>query len=314
MTAILKNDRVLKALQGLPVDRTPVWIMRQAGRYLPEYREVRKKAGSFLTLCKTPELACEVTMQPLARFDLDAAIIFSDILTIPDAMNLGLRFEEGEGPVFDSPVRTKNDIDQLSVASVDRTFDYLIPAIQLVLQSLDGKVPLLGFSGSPWTLACYMVEGKGSKTFSSIKKMIFSDPMLAHALLEKLADAVAVYLNGQIAAGVHAVMLFDTWGGMLAFDDYDMFSLQYIRRVISQLKTQVDGRKVPVIVFAKGVSNQIQDIARSGCDAVSVDWTLSLGKARAMVGDEIALQGNLDPSVLYAPVDVIREKVRRYVL
>lgn len=305
----LKNDRFLKALLREPVDMTPVWMMRQAGRYLPEYRATREKAGNFLTLCKTPELACEVTMQPLRRFELDAAILFSDILTIPDAMGLGLYFEEGEGPKFKKPIRRPADVDGLFVPDVEEELGYVMAAVSIIRRELDGKVPLIGFSGSPWTLATYMVEGGGTKDFAKVKGMMFDRPDLMHKLLDKLADTVTVYLNAQIASGAQAVMIFDTWGGILTPRDYKEFSLQYMQRIIENLTREADGRKVPVVLFTKNGHCWIEDIANTGCDAVGLDWTVDIGDVRGRVGDKVALQGNMDPTVLYASPERIRKEV-----
>ncbi|MDZ7842031.1 MAG: uroporphyrinogen decarboxylase [Gammaproteobacteria bacterium] len=306
---MLKNERLLRALLRQPVDRTPVWIMRQAGRYLPEYRAVREKAGDFLTLCQTPELACEVTLQPLRRFPLDAAIIFSDILTIPDAMGLGLSIEEGRGPVLERPVRDRAAIDMLDVPDPESELGYVMDAVRLVRRELDGSVPLIGFSGSPWTLATYMVEGQGSREFSRIKSLVYDEPRAAHRLLETLAQSVAAYLNAQIAAGAQAVMIFDTWGGVLTPRDYRDFSLQYMQRIIGELNRRSEDRDVPVILFTKGGGGWLEAIAASGCDAVGLDWTIDIGEARARVGGEVALQGNLDPNMLYASPERIRQEV-----
>ena len=305
----LKNDILLKALLRQPVDRTPVWIMRQAGRYLPEYLKTRAEAGSFMDLCQTPELACEVTLQPLRRFNLDAAIIFSDILTIPDVMGLKLFFVAGEGPKFEHPIRTAEDIRKLPSPDVNESLGYVMDAISLTRRELDGKVPLIGFSGSPWTLATYMIEGGSSKTFSKAKKLIYQDPEIAHQLLEKLAATVTDYLNAQIEAGAQAVQIFDTWGGALSAQAYQDFSLRYMKQIVSGLKRENEGRRVPVILFSKGCSTQLEGLADTGCDALGVDWTISLGEARNRVGDRVALQGNLDPSVLLADRKVIRREV-----
>ncbi|ABA59450.1 Uroporphyrinogen decarboxylase HemE [Nitrosococcus oceani ATCC 19707] len=306
--AELKNDRFLRALLRQPVDRTPIWIMRQAGRYLPEYREVRAKAGDFLTLCTTPELACEVTLQPLRRFDLDAAIIFSDILTIPHAMGLGLYFSKGEGPRFERPVRTKNQVSALGVPDPESDLSYVMEALRLTRRELDGRVPLIGFSGSPWTLACYMVEGGSSKDFALIKGLMFEHPQVMHHLLEILAQAVTVYLNAQIAAGAQAVMLFDTWGGALSHRDYRDFSLSYMARIVEGVVRENEGRQVPVILFTKGGGLWLETMAGTGCDALGVDWTVDLAKARMQVGKQVALQGNMDPCVLYASSERVRQE------
>ncbi|HET19927.1 MAG TPA: uroporphyrinogen decarboxylase [Chromatiales bacterium] len=305
----LKNDRFLRALMRQPVDRTPMWIMRQAGRYLPEYRATRAKAGSFMNLCKNPELACEVTLQPLDRFELDAAILFSDILTVPDAMGLGLGFYEGEGPRFANPVRTAADIDRLPIPDPEGELKYVMDAVRTIRHELHGRVPLIGFSGSPWTLAAYMVEGEGSRDFSRAKAMMFDRPDLMERLLDKITQSVAAYLNGQIAAGAQAVMLFDTWGGMLTPRDYLRFSLEPMRKVIAQLKRENDGRKVPVVLFTKGGGQWLEAMADSGADALGLDWTTDIGEARRRVGDKVALQGNMDPNVLYASPGRIREEV-----
>ncbi len=306
---MLKNDRLLRALRRETVDRTPVWVMRQAGRYLPEYRAVREKAGDFLTLCQTPELACEVTLQPLRRFDLDAAILFSDILTIPDAMGLGLSIEEGKGPVFERPVRDKAAIERLRAPDPDTELGYVMDAIHLVRRELDGSVPLIGFSGSPWTLATYMVEGQSSREFSRIKTLVYDEPQTAHRLLQTLAESVTTYLNAQIAAGAQAVMLFDTWGGVLTPRDYSDFSLHYMKQIVDGLNRRAEDRDVPVILFTKGGGGWLEDIAASGCDAVGLDWTIDIGEARARVGHQVALQGNLDPNMLYASPERIRAGV-----
>jgi uroporphyrinogen decarboxylase len=307
----LKNDRFLRALLRQPVDVTPVWMMRQAGRYLPEYRATREKAGDFMALCQTPELACEVTLQPLDRFPLDAAILFSDILTVPDAMGLGLYFEEGEGPRFRKPVRSEADICALGVPDPEGELRYVMDAVRLIRRELDGRVPLIGFSGSPWTLATYMVEGASSKEFSTIKAMLYDRPELLHRLLDTVARAVTAYLNAQIAAGAQAVMLFDTWGGALGPREYREFSLTYMTRIIAQLTREHDGRRVPVILFTKGGGQWLETMADSGADALGLDWTTDIGAARARVGDRVALQGNLDPAVLYAQPEHIRAEVAR---
>jgi uroporphyrinogen decarboxylase len=305
----LQNDLFLKALLREPVTRTPVWMMRQAGRYLPEYREVRAKAGSFMQLCTNPELACEVTLQPLERFNFDAAILFSDILTIPDAMGLGLSFAEGEGPQFANPVRTAADIAKLPIPDPETELRYVIDAVRLIKTNLHGRVPLIGFSGSPWTLATYMVEGKSSKSFQKVKSLMFEQPQLMHQMLDKLAQSVASYLNAQIAAGADAVMVFDTWGGMLSHDDYLEFSLRYARQVRALLNTRQDGKQIPTILFTKGGGLWLEAMADAGYDALGLDWQTDISQARARVGNRVALQGNMDPITLYAQPDVIREKV-----
>ncbi|GAB4508031.1 MAG: uroporphyrinogen decarboxylase [Sulfuricaulis sp.] len=305
----LKNDRLLRALLRQPVDVTPVWIMRQAGRYLPEYRTVREKAGDFKTLCTTPELACEVTLQPLRRFPLDAAILFSDILTIPDAMGLELYFTEGEGPQFRKPVRTIADVNALPVPDPEVELRYVMDAVRLIRRELNGKVPLIGFAGSPWTLATYMVEGGGSKDFSLVKRMLFDQPSLMHRLLDVLADAVTAYLNAQVAAGAQALMLFDTWGGVLSPRDYRAFSLQYMEQIVRGLTREHEGRRVPVILFTKNGGQWLEAMAATGCDALGIDWTTDLGDARMRVGNSVALQGNMDPSALYASAERLRNEV-----
>jgi uroporphyrinogen decarboxylase len=304
-----RNDRLLRALRREPVDRTPVWIMRQAGRYLPEYRATRARAGDFMTLCKTPELACEVTLQPLARYALDAAILFSDILTIPDAMGLGLRIDEGVGPRFARRVETAADIARLATPDPESELRYVMDTVRLVRDALAGRVPLIGFAGSPWTLATYMVEGGGGHQFERAKRLIHTDPGAAHALLARLADAVAIYLNAQIAAGAEAVQIFDTWGGVLAHAAFHEFSLGYMRRVLEQLQRGPAGARIPVILFTKGGDAWLEAIAASGADAVGLDWTSSLGAARRRTGNAVALQGNLDPAVLRAPPRIIETQV-----
>ncbi len=305
----LKNDRFLRALLRQPVDVTPVWMMRQAGRYLPEYRATRTKAGDFMALCKNPELACEVTIQPLDRFPLDAAILFSDILTVPDAMGLGLYFEAGEGPRFERPVRSEADVDRLPIPDPEGELKYVMDAVRTIRRELDGRVPLIGFAGSPWTLATYMVEGGSTKDYAKVKGMLYDRPDLMHRLLAKIADAVTVYLNGQIAAGAQAIQIFDTWGGVLTPRDYLEFSLEYMRRIVHGLTREAEGRKVPVILFTKGGGQWIEAIADTGCDAVGIDWTTDIGEARRRVRDRVALQGNMDPSVLYASPERIRKEV-----
>ena len=309
---MLKNDRFLRALLRQEVDRTPVWIMRQAGRYLPEYLAVRKQAGNFMTLCQTPELACEVTLQPLRRFPLDAAILFSDILTIPDAMGLGLYFEAGEGPKFERPLRTRRDIEQMPTLDPMDELRYVTDAVSLIRRELDGSVPLIGFSGSPWTLATYMVEGSGTKDFAKVKGLAYSDPKAMHLLLDRTATAVIDYLNAQVAAGAQALMVFDTWGGVLSSRDYAEFSLAYLQKIVDGLqRVSTDGDTVPVILFTKNGGQWLDKMAATGCDALGVDWTTELSEARARTGGRVALQGNLDPSVLYAEPDRIRAEVQR---
>lgn len=305
----LKNDRFLRALLREPVDMTPVWMMRQAGRYLPEYRATRSRAGSFMDLCMNPELACEVTLQPLERFPLDAAILFSDILTIPDAMGLGLYFTEGEGPKFKRPVQDEAAVAALGVPDPEDDLGYVMDAVRTIRRELDGRVPLIGFSGSPWTLATYMVEGSSTKNFAKVKEMMFDRPDLMHTLLDKVTESVISYLNAQIAAGAQAVMVFDTWGGVLTPRDYQLFSLAYMERIVQGLVRESEGRKVPVILFTKGGGQWLDAMSRSGCDALGVDWTTDLADARIQVKDRVALQGNVDPSILYADPKRIEEEV-----
>ncbi len=311
MTVELKNDRFLRALARQPVDRTPVWMMRQAGRYLPEYRATRAKAGSFMKLCKSPELACEVTLQPLERFPLDAAILFSDILTVPDAMGLGLYFEGGEGPRFERTIERDADVDALATPDPESELRYVMDAVRTIRRELGGRVPLIGFSGSPWTVATYMVEGGTSKNFSRIKGMLYDKPALLHRLLERITRTTLDYLNAQVAAGAQAVMVFDTWGSILTPKTYHSFSLDYMQRIVDGVTREADGRKVPVVLFTKGGGPWLEAMADTGCDALGVDWTTDLAEARARVGDRVALQGNLDPAVLYASPEVIREEVRQ---
>ncbi len=304
----LQNDRLLRALRREPVDRTPAWIMRQAGRYLPEYRATRAKAGSFLALAKTPELACEVTLQPLARYPLDAAILFSDILTVPDAMGLGLYFADGEGPKFERTVRSAADVDRLARFDPEVELKYVMDAVRLIRRELGGRVPLIGFSGSPFTLACYMVEGGGSERFEHVKSMLVDEPALAHRLLAANADAVRDYLAAQLAAGAQALMIFDTWGGVLTPAQYREFSLAYMARIVDGLPRGSGAERVPLILFSKGVQ-QFEAIAATCCDAVGLDWTADLADARRRVGDRVALQGNLDPTTLLARPESIRRAV-----
>ncbi len=305
----LKNDRYLRALLRQPVDKTPVWVMRQAGRYLPEYREVRAKAGDFMTLCSTPELACEVTLQPLQRYDLDAAIIFSDILTIPDAMGLDLHFVTGEGPKFNKVIQSASDVANLAVPDMEDSLGYVMDAIRLTRSEIGGKVPLIGFSGSPWTLACYMVEGGSSKDFAKVKGMLFDAPDQMHALLAVLAKSVTAYLNAQIAAGAQSIMLFDTWGGALSQTNYQQFSLAYMEQIVQGLTRENDGRIVPVTMFTKGGGQWLELMADTGVDAVGLDWTTDIAAARQRVGNKVTLQGNMDPCVLYASADRVEEEV-----
>ena len=302
----LQNDTLLRALLRQPTEYTPVWLMRQAGRYMAEYNATRKRAGSFLGLAKSPAYATEVTMQPVDRFPLDAAILFSDILTVPDAMGLGLYFAEGEGPKFERPVRTEADVAKLTAPDPGGELRYVTDAVREIRKALGGRIPLIGFSGSPFTLACYMVEGGGSDDFRLVKSMLYGRPDLLHAILRVNAKAVADYLNAQIEAGAQAVMIFDTWGGALADGAYQAFSLEYIRQIVRALKREHEGQRIPSIVFTKGGGLWLEEIADSGCDAVGLDWTVNLGRARKRIGDRCALQGNLDPMVLFAPDTAIR--------
>lgn len=311
MSSTLKNDRFLRALRREPVDATPVWIMRQAGRYLPEYRATRAKAGSFMALATNPELACEVTLQPLERYELDAAILFSDILTIPDAMGLGLSFAHGEGPQFAHPVRTRADVERLGVPDMESELRYVMDAVRVIRRELAGRVPLIGFSGSPWTLACYMVEGQGSRDFATLKAMCWNDPALAHMLLDTLARSVAAYLSAQAAAGAQALMIFDTWGGLLGPAAFREFSLRYLSQVVDALKSDSHARDLPLILFSKGAGTHLPEMAETGCAALGADWTIDLAEARRAVNGKVALQGNLDPAVLRANPEVIRREVRR---
>ncbi|WP_429945594.1 uroporphyrinogen decarboxylase [Bibersteinia trehalosi] len=306
----LKNDRYLKALLREPVDMTPVWMMRQAGRYLPEYKATRVIAGDFMSLCRNADLACEVTLQPLRRYALDAAILFSDILTIPDAMGLGLSFGAGEGPKFARPITNKAEIDNLPIPDPEGELQYVMNAVRTIRRELKGEVPLIGFSGSPWTLSTYMVEGGSSKAFTKIKKMLYTEPHLLHALLDKLADSVILYLNAQIKAGAQAVMVFDTWGGVLAHKDYEEFSLRYMHKIVDGLIRENEGRKVPVTLFTKGGGLWLEKMAETGCDALGLDWTVDIADARKRVGHKVALQGNMDPSVLYASPERIQQEVK----
>lgn len=306
---ILKNDTLLRALLKQPVEYTPVWLMRQAGRYLAEYNATRARAGDFLSLCKNPTFATEVTLQPLARFPLDAAILFSDILTIPDAMGLGLYFSQGEGPMFERPLREEKEIRALKIPDPDTELRYVMDAVSEIRTALDNRVPLIGFSGSPFTLACYMVEGRGGTEFREIKTMLYQRPKLLHHLLDVNAKAVTAYLNAQIESGAQTVMIFDTWGGTLSDAAYKEFSLRYIQQIIAGLKREQDGMRVPSIVFTKGGGLWLEAIANIGCDAVGLDWTIDIGEARRRVGNKVALQGNLDPSVLFASPEVIASEV-----
>ena len=311
MSVNLTNDLLLRALLRQPTPRRPIWLMRQAGRYLPEYRATRARAGNFLAMCTNPEIACEVTLQPVDRFPLDAAILFSDILTIPHAMNLGLEFESGEGPKFAHPVRSAADIDRLWLPDPGRELRYVVDAVALIRRELAGRVPLIGFAGSPWTVGTYMVEGGSSKGFGLIKRMMYESPGELHRLLDLLAKATILYLNAQIAAGAQAVMLFDTWGGVLTPAQYAEFSLRYMAQIVDALTREAQGRRVPNIVFTKGGGAWLAQIAAIGCDAVGVDWTTDLATARRAVGNRVALQGNLDPSALFAPPETLRAEALR---
>ncbi|HBK47387.1 MAG TPA: uroporphyrinogen decarboxylase [Xanthomonadaceae bacterium] len=306
-----KNDRLLRALRREPVDCTPVWLMRQAGRYLPEYRATRAKAGSFLGMAKNPEIACEVTLQPLRRFPLDAAILFSDILTVPDAMGLGLYFVEGEGPRFRHPVRDAAAVARLAVPDIETELRYVTDAVRLIRRELDGAVPLIGFSGSPWTLACYMVEGGGSKDFARIKAMALNEPALLHKLLGVVADAVIAYLAAQRAAGAQALQVFDTWGGVLSPAMYREFSLPYMARIAGELQRGDGAERTPLILFGKGNGAYVEELAATGTDAVGVDWTIDLADAARRSGGRVALQGNLDPATLYGSPEAIRREAGR---
>ena len=312
----LANDRFLRALRREPVDATPIWLMRQAGRYLPEYRATRKQAGSFLAMAKTPELACEVTLQPLRRFPLDAAILFSDILTVPDAMGLGLYFVDGEGPKFERTVRSAEDVAKLAVPDMETELRYVMDAVRLIRRELNGmpdksRVPLIGFSGSPWTLACYMVEGGGSDNFATIKALALNAPDVLHALLSINTDAVIAYLSAQRAAGAQALQVFDTWGGVLSPAMYREFSLPYLTRIARELKRGDGAQRTPLILFGKGNAAHLEALAASGTDALGVDWTIELGDAVRRIGGKVALQGNLDPATLYGSPAAIREQARR---
>lgn len=306
-----RNDNFLRALRREPTDYTPLWLMRQAGRYLPEYCETRKRAGSFLQLCKNPALACEVTLQPLARYNLDAAILFSDILTVPDAMGLGLYFADGEGPRFERPLREEWAIRALTAPDPHDHLRYVVNAVAEIRRALDNSVPLIGFSGSPFTLACYMIEGGSSSDFHQVKRMLYGRPDLMHRILEVTAEAVTAYLNAQIESGAQAVMLFDSWGGSLSAAAYQEFSLAYLQRILAGLKREHEGEQVPSIVFTKGGGLWLESIAASGCDGVGLDWTIDLGEARRRVGDRVALQGNLDPAVLLLTPEAVRRETLR---
>jgi uroporphyrinogen decarboxylase len=306
-----RNDNFLRALLKEPTDHTPLWLMRQAGRYLPEYCETRKRAGSFLQLCKNPAMACEVTLQPLARYDLDAAILFSDILTVPDAMGLGLYFTEGEGPKFERPLREEWVIRDLTAPDPYDHLRYVMDGVSEIRRALDNSVPLIGFSGSPYTLACYMVEGGSSSDYRRVKTMIYDRPDLMHRILSVTADAVIAYLNAQIECGAQAVMIFDSWGGGLSAAAYQEFSLRYMQRIVAGLIKEKDGERVPSIVFTKGGGLWLESIAAIGCDAIGLDWSIDIGEARRRVGDKVALQGNLDPCVLFAAPDKIAAEAKK---
>ncbi len=307
----VKNDTFLRALLRQPTEYTPLWMMRQAGRYLPEYRATRRKAGSFMGLCKSPDFATEVTIQPLDRFPLDAAILFSDILTVPDAMGLGLYFAEGEGPKFERPLETEADIMALRVPDIGSDLKYVTDAVSQIRRTLDGRVPLIGFSGSPWTLSCYMVEGGSSDDYAKVKTLMYKEPKLMHHVLLVTADAVTQYLNAQIEAGAQAVMVFDSWGGALSHYAYHEFSLPYLKRIVEGLTKEKDGVRIPSIIFTKGGGLWIESIADTGCDAVGLDWTMDIGIARQKVGHRVALQGNLDPAVLFSNPEVICNEVEK---
>ena len=307
----LQNDCLIRALLSKPTSRTPIWIMRQAGRHLPEYREIRARAGNFMTLCTNPQLACEVTMQPIERYDLDAAILFSDILTIPDAMGLGLYFSEGEGPKFRKPLRTERDIEKLSITKTDADLPYVTDAIKLIRNELNGSVPLIGFAGSPWTLATYMIEGQSSRDFARSKLWLYEHPEILHQLLEKLSLSIIDYLNAQIASGAQVVQIFDTWGGVLSTPAYRNFSLAYMQKIVDNLIPCSEGREVPVILFTKGGALWLEDIAATGCHGIGLDWNVDIKQARARIGPNTALQGNMDPAILRASPSVIQSEVKK---
>lgn len=301
----------INALLKKPTTRTPIWVMRQAGRYLPEYRATRKKAGDFMSLCKSAQLACEVTLQPIDRFDLDAAILFSDILTIPDAMDLGLYFAEGEGPKFTNPLQTLGSIEQLKKPNVGDELTYVTDAVSTIKKGLNNRVPLIGFTGSPWTLSTYMVEGGSSKSFSKVKGLMYENPKHMHLLLDTLSDTIIDYLNAQIEAGADSVMVFDTWGGLLTQESYELFSLQYMKKIVDGVHREYEGKTIPITLFTKGGGMWLEQIANSGCTGVGLDWTVELGDAQRRIGDKVALQGNLDPCVLYASPEKIRAEVKK---
>ncbi len=306
---MLRNDLFLRALRRQPIARTPVWIMRQAGRYLPEYREVRSQAGDFMSLCRNAELACEVTLQPLRRFRLDAAILFSDILTVPDSLGLGLYFEAGEGPRFRRPVQSASAIRKLSVPDVESELGYVFEVVSTIKKALDGQVPLIGFAGSPWTVATYMVEGRSSRDFATIKGLAIEDPDALLNLLDIVTETTVQYLNAQINAGAQAIMVFDTWGSALEHDDYRRFSLANMQTIVDNLARDNGTESIPVILFTKGAGVLLADMVDTGCDALGVDWTTDLATAREYVQDKVALQGNLDPATLRENPDVIRQGV-----
>ncbi len=311
MSETQKHDILLRALLRQPVPHTPVWIMRQAGRYLPEYREVRERAGDFMSLCRNPELACEVTLQPLRRFDLDAAILFSDILTVPDAMGLGLHFVSGEGPRFERPIQSTADIRRLRIPDVDSKLRYVFDAASRVRRELNGKVPLIGFAGSPWTVATYMIEGGASREFRKARALMAEDPAAMNKLLHIIATTTTEYLNAQIESGAQAVMIFDTWGGVLEREQYLRFSLHHMQQILDGLVRSLDGATVPVILFTKGAGPLLAEMAQTGCDALGVDWTTDLAEARRLTEDRVALQGNLDPSTMLESPAAIEEGVAR---
>lgn len=306
----MKNTRLLQALNLQAVDAPPVWLMRQAGRYLPEYRALRAKAGNFLTLCQTPELATEVTLQPLKRFDLDAAILFSDILTIPEAMGLGLSFQEGEGPHFERRIETLKDVDKLPIPDTENALNYVVKAVQLIQQELNGRVPLIGFAGSPWTVACYMIEGNSHKNFITARKMAYQAPEVLSALLDKLVIATTHYLKGQILAGVDVVMLFDTWGGLLTPAYYRAFSLASMQKIIANLKSDPTTQHIPLILFSKGALTNIDAMVKSGAQGLGIDWTVSMREMRERVQGKVCLQGNLDPAILFSTPQIVQAAVR----
>lgn len=306
---MLKNSRYIKAALSQAVDKTPVWMMRQAGRYLPEYRAIRAEAGDFMALCSNPELACEVTMQPLRRYELDAAILFSDILTIPDAMGLGLQFKAGEGPIFAKPVRNAAEVNKLYVPDIFAELSYVTDAVSKIRSALNNSLPLIGFSGSPWTLATYMVEGSSTKNFALVKAMLFEQPVAMHQLLDILAKSVTAYLNAQIEAGAQAVMIFDTWGGVLSTENYRQFSLDYMQKIIQGLHRKYQGETIPVTIFTKGGAGWLEQMASVGADCIGLDWTIDIDQAKARIGNKVALQGNMDPCVLYADAQRIETEV-----